>query len=519
MWKSSGLNPSNNGWGQSMGDFNRVVNTDEFFEVPVDYVITNRRFTRDPTSVRVSGLVSLNQFIHGQIPDHYKRGSRVPRGFTVLYRARNVSPGNFDESIWMFDGNEWVVKYRLPHDTERPQRVVNYNNGQAWGLIDGLWVALRPRTPHPAVLSTLSTRALAPRSISRYRTLLNTPSVEPLSLVSGMNTNINSAVSVEFAQLPFSAVDDVGAPMRINGVTDDIATLMFKFPIPVSSRNIGEQVGDFYRPGTFNLIDNHVTPSGGRGYGQADSDNLGRINSINFAFKVNDFLPARPVQPADLKVRVALRDIFDHMVIQDFTLPHNNKWELIILEASGFRPYRALTPQAYILDRIIPAQEEEALDEFQWFDIKDISWTYMAEGKYDDAGRRNITFGGLVAAGHITLSIDAFHFGKELIVTTPPVPSSPRNIEHVVRVPGITVDSQARSYIESELERERFPRNDFVLDVRGRFDIRYGDRFIFKNPEVVPGDGSIELVAYSIEHSYTDKGELRTRIFCGRRFT
>ena len=509
-WRNMGIDPTNTGYGRAMPDFNRVIKTDEYFNVPVDWVVPIG--SRDPNTYVVG---------NDDLPNHLVcRRTGIPRGTTILLLSSRGASGGTDTSIRMYD-NGWAVKYRLAYGTGRDIFVTDHGTGLQFVLQnEGKWV--RARNTDGNIYRN--------PAVSRYAAIGNVQGVVPAAITdtlrdsNGSNINSNSAIQVIYRHPPFTLADLVIEDRKISGAIDRSDSIIFKFPYPFSILQTRDVVGGIIAGGTKNIIDNDTDRELRSGFNNQYSEDLGKINSIQLAMRVNH-VRVQVLAPVELKVRCAIRDMYDSMVIQDFTLPFNNKWENINLPISSFRPYRAL-PIADFGESIIarlgaPPPVLEELDTFRWDRVRDISFTYMRDGVYDGGNRSEGIPTSPLHEELVSISIDALRFDKELVVMSPPTEGD--NLEKIIRVPGIFVDSQARSFVAAEAERVRFPKTDFILDVRGRFDIRYGDSFFYKNPAVITGEdnadtNTIKLVAYSIEHSFTDRGELRTRIFCGKRF-
>lgn len=136
-------------------------------------------------------------------------------------------------------------------------------------------------------------------------------------------------------------------------------------------------------------------------------------------------------------------------------------------------------------------------------------------------GRALFSAFGLGGSTRVEMEIDNLHFGKELVVVSPP--DKAWSQERRIQVPEIFSYQSARNYVLSEQERTRFPKADFDISIRGDFRLRYGEEFTYRNPRVVgdiAGGGvgnSVRLAAQHIEHSWLEGG-LRTSILAGRRF-
>ena len=586
-WINMGADPTSSGFLQrSMPDFNRAVVLQDYFSVPVDAVAT--RMEDVPAQILFPGR-------------------RPYKGLTVLVNGTGDGAfAGFSNQIVIHDGTRWRTKYRIESDTNNAF-AVDYSGGNTYVCTGGTW----SRTGYGD----------AAQSMHLYDSIENVQGIVPSSHTDGMATNQRSAIEVTYRSLALSGDDlqrlfqqgptaaeidyadytgsdtirskyytwvrdEEGRFRVVRGAGEakhNAATLRLAFPFPVSTYNgIGEDVGELYGalpdPVTIDAVNNAVTPDGNRGFNHADSEALGRLGSLDFGIKldrrrITAGVVGNLIDEANFRIRCCLRDIWDRLVIQDFTLNFHDKWEVVSLPLSGFTPYVPVRPESSAAIRaFVPPQQVEALDLFDWHNIKDITWTDISQ-HYDEHGRfepldwrseevrafdvvgdavalvRTLLAAFLegveVVADAVTgdfieipdvdkngtqtkLAIDAPRFSKELVVTSPPTSETGGswNLEKTLRVPGISVDSQARSYVRSAEELHRFPKHDFVIDVRGRFDIRYGDSFLYKNEAVIHPDlaeagspGTIKLAAYHVEHSFTDRGELRTRIWAGRRFT
>ena len=551
LWRNSGVAPNLTSYfGNSVPDFNIVIKDSTYWQVPVDVAASRS----------------------SEIPDYLLYPGRVPyRGLTVLVVGGRDDFEKFRNRIIMYEGKDigWRVKYE---GFEGGSRALEEATGIVWEWdqadhrlawfptadsdayaclhpvdimtnVDGIIRNLGNNNRRTAVagswtLAPITSRYKDGRILAELGTLATGLAGRVIAfLVSNIRNGETGATGV--AELN-PAWHKYGQSLRI------------KFPFPCNdSGGISEDVGQLYggtgsnpEPATVDITNMTHTSSGRRGFNNDESEDLGRLGSVSFAIAINRYrmVDGRRVRIAapNTRIRSSIRDMRDNLVVSDFVVPFDGKYEPITLGFAGYRPYLARAPKTRV-DYIIPPREIEQANEFRWHEIRDFTWTIMTP--YDDHGRFDPLGEGLETladdsvnyfrdfgqafVAHFTgsvveMAIDNFHFNKQLIAVSPPDRSW--NQERVIRVPDIFSYQSARNYVLSEQERTRFPKADFDLSVRGDFRLRYGEEFLYENNRVIPrqrGDfgfhNSYLLAAQHIEHSWLDSG-LRTSILAGRRF-
>ena len=123
------------------------------------------------------------------------------------------------------------------------------------------------------------------------------------------------------------------------------------------------------------------------------------------------------------KMRCTCYDTSDNVVVQDFTIAFDYNWEEIVLPLSGFKIYRARVGTRWgdiPSNLIVP--ELEVTEVFEWKNLRLIS--IQTQESYDDEGRFDPLNGryGEIMQNPVEmiarLSVDNFHFGKQLLATS-----------------------------------------------------------------------------------------------------
>lgn len=526
LWKNAGSDRDSVGpFGEGCFDSNIIIfdNEENYSATWVDIRETN------PANIDITLLYG---------------GTEVYRGFRILVDGtaegilstnqfgtgngndRNSKP--YTNSIVTYTGNEWRVLYEAVDDLEC--NVIN--EGRPYTFDDTLWIQT------PEQLLTFNTfYAFHPHDgITNEKGVSEEP---------GTAENLNSAIRVRY---DYTIPQLFLFPESFYKIG---AWLNFRFPFPISTKGLGGEdvgVGELYgganivnsipdaerEPATLDQQNMHLTHDGFRGFSNGESsEDYGQISSLDFWMKidaqifVND--EYRSSSEANFNMRCIIQDTSDNQVFQDFALNINNHWEPIHLPISSFETYRARRPLDNPLQSFIPIVELEALNIFQWRNIKNI--IIQTQDSYDNQGRyspdpfnnTNVgKFASLVLAGgeaaavrRIELYIDAFRFTKPLLVNTG-VPAD-RVIERdFLQRPVINDYFQLQSDAFAELEKSTFPKVEYNIVTQGRFDIAFGDSFWFRNPRLIPAEfesddspdgnntNTIKLVAKRIEYSITN---------------
>lgn len=573
LWESVSANPTNVDhvlrMGRSMPDFNIAVKHDPNYQrYPVDWVGTS--------------IISIPSELG--IGEENGR-TKVYRGFRMLYLGngsadRSITDGastGFGNNIVEFDGDKWFVRYLFERDantsTSTPRGIISKAVDISRGSIytydskEDSWSAIQDGTDFDC--------------LHPYTSITNVDGVSPARIADGKQSavkityDIPGGLALYGSILGTEVAEDTAFFIGLVDPDDENnyklfardkrlyslgCSIRFPFPFPSRQSTIGSKtyrVGELYgggdngEPSTLDTANNRYTHSGKIGYNNGDSEDLGGISSVYFFIKIGHFEPEPPgatpsnkliVKP-NSRMRAWFRDCFDNVIIHDFTIPFNDTWHYEEIPINAFIPYGARAPKEFANFFVIP-KEIQPLNEFRYWDIKDfgITWLepYDAEGRYDVSTQALETIleplgGFLVKPSETTVSalfgrrvditVDALGYKKELVVTSPP--DKDKNLEEVIRIPRITTYSEGRYYVDSEVERLRFPNREYVLDLKGRFDIQYGDSFLYKNDKIINNDpdklstgetkDTIRLAALGVEHSITSEG-LRTRISAIKRF-
>lgn len=486
-------------------------------------------------------------------------GTEVYRGFRILVDGIaagilatdqfGTGAGNdrnniaYTNSISIYTGAEWRVLYTAVDELEcnvigegRP-----YTFDGSWSQPPTIGNTFYAFHPHDGITNQKS-------DVEEAGTLLNA----------------NSAIRVRYDYNIIDILSSTSESFYKVG-----AWLNFRFPFPISTKGgILEDVGELYgganiisgvpdverEPTTLDQQNMNVTHDGFRGFGHGESsEDYGQISSLDFWMKIDAqifallILDYKTTSEANFNMRCTLQDTNDNQVFQDFALNINNHWEPIHLPVSSFETYRARRPLDSGLQSLIPIKEIEALNIFEWRNIKNI--IIQTQDSYDNQGRYDPTpftnpnvgkFSNAILAGgdlgidrRIELYIDAFRFTKPLLVNTG-VPAD-RVIERdFLQKPDINDYFQLQSDAFAELEKSTFPKVEYNIVTQGRFDIAFGDSFWFRNPRLIPAEfesndspdgnnaNTIKLVAKRIEYSITNteggKGGFLRTITGVRRF-
>ena len=553
MWEDSGIDPTNINSSSEIGtgfnDANIVV-----WDTSAD-----ANWFRSWADVRVSGTLApstitgdatLQKYLYGN--DTFYRGFRVLIQGTPSSGVWNgndsngksyanalvecVSAGNATDAVWK-------VKY-LP--TNNLQCIVRHE-GIPYKYNGSVWVGGAASTEgdclHP------------------YTSLTDVDGVYGSALDGTLNNN--SAIMVRYYW-------ETIAGFVINATQQHSvgAWLNLTFPFPHSSiSQTSWAMGALYggsktsdgicEPATLDIENMHLSPYGGRGFnkGSVDTDSLGPISSVDFAFKVHYQGSAAAntgygtLAEANFVMSCILVDSSDNMVKQDFIVPHNNQWLPYKLPVSGFTTYRGRKPRASIINTIIPPKEITVNNQIEWRNIKQViiqtAQSYDSDGRYIESSIEGNFYAqantaveqlGIPAVPTIgrdhrrlDLYLDAFRFTKPLLASTGP--DTTRDIEgDFLDKPEVYDYFQLKNIASAEKEKRQHRHVEFEVNTTGKFDINFGDFFEFYHPRLIPravrsntsGDDYVKLVAKHIEYSITKpvdgKGGFLRKILGVRRF-
>ena len=521
-----------NGNGAGFYDSNRVIKDQGFLRTWVNEIIGDTDYDT------VNDAAGVTQYNYDN--------SEWPLGHRLLNFSDTSLSGNdlygkpFKNSVVerIADTNtgtttQWKVIYTPDSTTDRMQ-VVCFQEGKTYEWNDSVeqW-------------QDVSNEEMGNDCLHQYKSIYNIRGVDPRpdegdsakypEVTKGgfqFSKNIRSAVEVcyEFPSI-------VSNPVSAEGYKK-WAGINFSFPFPINTFNsISEGVGDLYGGGTnesvppqpsFLDIQNMTyTPTGLRGFNQADSEQLGPLSSISFMMRASLQDVLGNTLGGTLVIRCTICDHKDNLVTQDFELKFSDGlgWESFSLPFTAFGDYRAREPKSLALRGLsifgfeLPINELDIQNVFEWRNIKNIS--FQIQDFYDDDARysteNNIvdfsnTGFATIGGGTIRFAIDGFHFKKVLLASSGS--NSVRNMQPIfLQRPNIISFNQLRNDTKSQLEIEKFKHKEYNIQTSGDslFDIRFGDTFFLQNQDIIsdtddssnPSDKKIKLVAKRIEYHIT----------------
>lgn len=362
-------------------------------------------------------------------------------------------------------------------------------------------------------------------------------------------TNVDSAVEVTNT---FTTIKDV-----ITGeYYKAFAGLCFGYPLPFrTDGSFSERNGELYgspslgEPATFDPVNMHQTPSGLRGFNQVDSEELGNVTGLAFNCRIKYELgnttnrDGRELLVANIPVRVTCIDSSDNKVIQDQVVAFRNNWEDLYFPINGFKIDRGVVPvfKSDAVSVLTRPKEQEAANVFEWRNLKLVS--IQVQSFFDEWGRFNplkeVTTGEFLNpqsqvpmfGATVKLAIDALRWTKRHLASTGV--ETERNIEApFLQRNQVWSYNQLKKDALAEQQINKFRHREYIITTQGKFDIRFGDSFLYTNPRTVyldPADrgadeaaNTIKLVAKKIEYSMTKvkdgKGGFIRRIYGVKRF-
>lgn len=271
--------------------------------------------------------------------------------------------------------------------------------------------------------------------------------------------------------------------------------LNFAIPVPISGFGgfyTAETVGEEYKPETIDWNNMHLSAKRERGLNQGlDSRNrgvedYGKINAIRFYLKIIGLIPSQlgPVIQGDIKVRIAIYDTSDNVIVGDGSVNVLDNFEEITIPVDSLKIYRARSEFPFL-----PVQELEILDIFANRNVKRIAIfsadSYDKEGRYISVNRFSTQLFGSIEA-----HLDAYHFVKPVTATTQDETvqgSKPdRNLEQPPKnYPHIANYRQLRNAVRTQLEIDRFKRVEYRIKRGMKLNVRFGEEFTFKHPRLV----------------------------------
>lgn len=463
-WESSGSDPSNLNKGTGCWDSNLVIRDGTNFQTWVHVKST-------------TDLFDVN-YKYGASTLGVYRGLRcLVNGTGINGFAGNDSNGRaFSNNIAEYDGTQWIVKYV----TVDGWRTAVRNEGQIYERQTGTWTVISGNDQENHCFHIA-------QSVSNVAGYNSTPDG------TGGTYGDNSAVEWHWQ---YNALDSIiGLLFATDGYYKIGAWANFSLPFPENSHN-SNTLGELYgnnttkkEPATVNISNMELARDGSVGFNHDNARDLGPLEGIQFwtKFQWKDLLGNLALQ-GNFKMRCALYDTNDNVVIQDFTIPFNDLWEPINLPFSGFEPYRARLPISFgNIAANTFLNDLEILNVFQWKNIKMIGLQWQEV--YDEEGRFHPEFTRAwsgVAAGtaDIRLAIDGFCFTKPLLAVTAPV--TDRVLEPpALQMPDVSNSVQLGQIADSQLELEKFQHQEFITTTQGRCDIEFGDSFFLEDSVLV----------------------------------
>jgi len=500
-WKTCGGNPDGD-QNDDPPDANSLAVWD------MNKVVYDGSFYRDTVDVRATSPAG--------VPFQYKySGTDFYRGFRVLVDGTGSGDfAGFDNNIIEYDSfnSEW----RLFRATSDGEYCAVDDEAKVYKRSSGTW----------------ADDSGSDRANDCYHPVLNISNVAGhINKNNGAGGTVGdaSAVQYEFRY----ANSDVAAPTSPQYYRAG-ACINLKPPFPPNSYNgttIGSEIAtdsSVREPATISTNNMDYATNSKRGYNHVRSDEYGPYSAIRFMmdfewrFQVDG--SGSLVSKGNIPFKCFMRDLHNNVVTADFTISHNNTWEMVTVPFSAFSNYRARLPISIeSLGQNLFLQELEILQEFDYQNIKEIGLQWMHP--YDEDGRYNLlgaTFGALYPSlfdiitgasvnGHnIKWKIDAFHFVKPLLSVTAPVTTGRAMFVEEHEEPLITNRYQNDQANVAYLEQDQFPTRDFIITTNGKNDIGLFEQFTLNNSNLINdsdnGANTLNLVAKEITYT-VDKPE------------
>ena len=446
----------------------------------------------------------------------------------------------FTNALVIFNNGVWSLYHQFVND----EQCSVISRGKVYEMIAG-------------VFTDISTSYLSNDCFHSYSSVLNTAGFNSTIKSVGPTTTYGDTSAVE-VQWDWTTI--VGDPITGLVIGGDLpnyyrvgAWINLRFPFPHSTHNGVTPLGYLYgnnatlkEPVTVDSNNMHLTHSGLRNFNNAEAEDLGPISSFNFLIRMTWLLGVNGVLglvgEGNMKMRCAMYDTEDNVLIQDFTIPFNDMWTQVSLPLASFQIYRARTPLRFINTSqkfVVSALSVE--NKFTMRNIKQIvvQWqeSYDEQGRYDALRSRANVVNFVSGGGRVILLVDGVHFGKPLFTTTA-VTQSPITVGRVLeppflQLPFISNLIQLRQAMDSQLQVENFRHKQFEIRTDGYIDVDYGDSFFLKKAEMVsdndpdtngaPATNNIKLVAkkivYKISKPHARPGKFERFITGVKRFT
>jgi len=512
-----------------------------------------------PSTFNISGMWDSNLVIIDR--DRYRSWADINSttdNFNVKYKYGSVSGGSyralralvdgvgtglftgFTNALVEFTGSVWRLKKQFVNG----EQCSVIARGKVYELTAGVWVDIST--------SALSNDCFHPYTSISNNAGFNATIQNPIGPVTYGDT---SAIDIQWDWT--TIIGDPITGLVIGGDTPNYykvgAWLCLRFPFPHNTSNGVTPLGYLYgnnavlkEPVTIDVNNMHLTHSGFRNFNNAEAEDLGPISAVNFILKMTWLLGINGslglAGEGNMKMRCALYDSDDNIIIHDFTLPFNDMWSQVSLPISGFTIYRARTPLRFInTSQKFVVNQLDVVNRFTMRNLKQIviQWqeSYDEQGRYDGLRSRANFVNALTGGGRVILQLDGFNFGKPLFTTTA-VTTSPITTGRVLeppflQLPFISNLIQLRQAVESQLQVENFRHKQFDIRTDGVIDIDYGDSFFLQKEEMVsdndpdtngfPATNNIKLVAkkitYKISKPHQRPGKFERWIVGVKRFT
>ena len=342
--------------------------------------------------------------------------------------------------------------------------------------------------------------------------------------VAGNMYGTNSAITWKYA---YGSLAALPAYRNTDGYYRHGAWACIRFPFPTSEYDepdatysgfLGSKYGNNAtkkEPVTVDINNMHLTPSGNVGFNNSEAEELGQIDGIE-AFMKLDLRTSDDVTEqayrANFKMRCTCYDSNNNTAVQDFVIPFNAVFYHMKLPIKSFKVYRSRAywgGQSDIGAELFPP-ELEILEVFQWKNLKMI--TFQTQDSYDDQGRYHPDgkepFGTL-KAGTVRLSIDNFHFSKQLLATSGVDTARNLTPQWLLR-PFTTNYYQLKKDVLSQKDIDGFQYQGYDVTTEGVCDpnLKFGYSFYLKDDKIVnrtdkPTDvpNTIKLVAKKIVYN------------------
>lgn len=500
-WKCSGANPDG-----TQNDDPPLATS--LYVWDMNKVTYDGSFFRDTAHVRATSPAG--------IPTQYLYSGTAPyRAFRVLVDGTGTGDfAGFDNNIIEYDdfNDEW----RLFRTTADGEYCAIDDEAKVYKKSSGTW----------------ADDSGSDKANDCYHPVYNISNVTGhLSKSNGAGGTFGDSSAVQY-QFRYAASDIASPSSRVFYRAG--ACINLKAPFPANSYN-GATIGSVYgndatvrEPVTFDTNNLDYASNSKRGYNHARADEYGQYSAIRFMtdfewrFKLDG--SGSLVSAGNIGCKCFMRDTHNNVVTADFTISHNNNWEMITIPFSAFDDYRARIPLSIeSLGSNIFLNELEILQEFDYQNIAEIGFQWMAP--YDEQGRYSLilaTFGTLYPSlidiltlqntdGHnIKWKIDAFHFVKPLLSVSAPVTTGRAMFVDFHEEPLITNRFQNDQANLAYLEQDQFRLRDFEVITDGKLDINLFEQFTLNNDKIINdadnGANTLNLVAKEIKYT-VDKPE------------